>query len=73
MRNLVAAGNVSVVLAQDRDSFARNPAYLYLLRQEFGQHGTALRDLNNCGDESLAILKLAAAFGAELSELVDRE
>ncbi len=28
---LVAAGSVSVVLAQDRDRFARYPAYLYLL------------------------------------------
>ena len=60
-------------LAQDRDRFARNPAYLYLLREEFGQHGTALRAPNDRGNESLAILKLAATFGVESSELVDRE
>ena len=72
MRDLVAAGSVSAVLAQDRGKFARNPAYLYLLREEFGQYGTVLRDLNDRGDESLAILKLAATFGVEPSELVDR-
>ena len=31
VRDLVAAGGVSVVLAQDRDRFAREPAYHYLL------------------------------------------
>src|ERR687889_2872019 len=31
VRNLVAAGGVSVVLAQDRDRFSREPAYTYLL------------------------------------------
>src|ERR687897_369061 len=37
VRDLVAsgAGGVSVVLAQDRDRFAREPAYHYLLRREF--------------------------------------
>ena len=30
-RDLVAAGSVSVVLAQDRDRFAREPAYLFYL------------------------------------------
>src|SRR5215204_6513197 len=34
VRDLVASGGVSVVLAQDRDRFAREPAYLYLLREE---------------------------------------
>ena len=32
VRDLVAAGGVTVVLAQDRDRFAREPAYHYLLR-----------------------------------------
>jgi site-specific DNA recombinase len=32
VRDLVAAGGVSVVLAQDRDRFAREPAYHYFLR-----------------------------------------
>ena len=33
VRDLVAAGGVSVVLAQDRDRFAREPAYLFYLRR----------------------------------------
>jgi hypothetical protein len=41
VRDLVAAGGVSVVLAQDRDRFAREPAYLYPLRKEFEEHGAA--------------------------------
>jgi site-specific DNA recombinase len=52
VRDLVAAGGVSVVLAQDRDRFAREPAYHYLLRQEFEEHGTKIRALNDRGDES---------------------
>ena len=35
VRDLVATGGVSVVLAQDRDRFAREPAYHYLLKREF--------------------------------------
>ena len=38
MRDLVAVGGVSVVLAQDRDRIAREPAYHYLLRREFEEH-----------------------------------
>jgi len=52
VRDLVAAGGVSVVLAQDRDRFSREPAYTYLLRREFEEHGTALRALNDRGDDS---------------------
>lgn len=52
VRDLVALGGVSVVLAQDRDRLAREPAYLYLLRQEFAEHGTGLRALNDHGDDS---------------------
>src|ERR671927_251792 len=52
VRDLVAAGGVSVVLAQDRDRFAREPAYHYLLRKEFEEHGTKLRALNDRGDDS---------------------
>jgi site-specific DNA recombinase len=39
VRDLVQGGNVSVVLAQDRDRFAREPAYHYLLRREFEEYG----------------------------------
>ncbi|MDP9484181.1 MAG: recombinase family protein [Actinomycetota bacterium] len=52
VRDLVAAGGVSVVLAQDRDRFAREPAYAYLLRRELEEHGCKLRALNDRGDDS---------------------
>src|SRR5918997_573312 len=52
VRDLVAAGGVSVVLAQDRDRFAREPAYHYLLRQEFEKRGCKISALYDRGDES---------------------
>jgi site-specific DNA recombinase len=52
VRDLVVAGGISVVLAQDRDRFAREPAYHYLLRREFDEHGVKIRSLNDRGDES---------------------
>src|ERR671933_403555 len=52
LRELVAAGGVSVVLAQDRDRFSREPAYTYLLKREFEEHDTTLRSLNDRGDDS---------------------
>src|ERR687894_2441523 len=52
VRDLVAAGGKSVVLAQDRDRFAREPAYHYLLRGEFEEHGTKIRAMNDRGDDS---------------------
>src|SRR5918998_4191788 len=52
IRDLVGAGGVAVVLAQDRDRFAREPAYHYLLRREFDEHGVKIRSLNDRGDES---------------------
>ena len=52
VRDLVATGGVSVVLAQDRDRFAREPTYHYLLRREFEEQGTKIRALNDRGDES---------------------
>src|ERR687894_2259816 len=52
VRDLVAAGGVHVVLAQDRDRFAREPAYHYLLCKEFEEHGAKIRALNDRGDHS---------------------
>ena len=52
VRDLVAAGGISVVLAQDRDRFAREPAYHYLLRREFEEYGCKIRALNDRGDDS---------------------
>ena len=52
VRDLVAAGGVTVVLAQDRDRFAREPAYHYLLKREFEQYGTLIRSLSDRVDGS---------------------
>src|ERR671911_603627 len=52
IRDLVAAGGVSVVLAQDRDRFAREPAYHHLLRREFEEHDCEMCALNDRGDNS---------------------
>jgi site-specific DNA recombinase len=52
VRDLVITGSVSVVLAQDRDRFAREPAYHYLLKREFEEHGCKLQALNDRGDDS---------------------
>jgi site-specific DNA recombinase len=52
VRDLVAGGGVSVVLAQDRDRFAREPAYHYLLGEEFREYGCTLRALSDRGDDS---------------------
>ncbi len=35
IRDLVAAGGVYIVLAQDRDRLSREPAYIFILRTEF--------------------------------------
>ncbi len=52
VRDLVVACGVSVVLAQDRDRFSREPAYTYLLKREFEGHGCKMRALNDRGDDS---------------------
>src|SRR5918995_1841489 len=52
VRDLVAAGGVGLVLAQDRDRFAREPAYHYLLKKEFEEHCCNIRALNDRGDDS---------------------
>src|ERR671921_703322 len=52
VRDLVAGGGISMVLAQDRDRIAREPAYHYLLRKEFEEYGCKIRALNDRGDDS---------------------
>jgi site-specific DNA recombinase len=52
VRDLVQESDVCVVLAQDRDRFAREPAYVYLLREEFAEYGCKLRSVNDRGDDS---------------------
>src|SRR3712207_2114741 len=52
VRDLIAAGGVSVVLAQDRDRFSREPAYTYVLRRELEEYGTKMRALNDRGGDN---------------------
>src|SRR5215217_6949840 len=52
IRDLVAGGDIAVVLAQDRDRFAREPAYHYLLKREFEEYGARTRALNDRGDDT---------------------
>jgi site-specific DNA recombinase len=40
------------VLAQDRDRFAREPAFHYLLETEFGKYGTRLAAINDWGGDT---------------------
>jgi site-specific DNA recombinase len=52
VRDLVAAGVITFVLAQDRDRLARKPAYHYLLHREFEEYSCKMRSLNDRGDDS---------------------
>ena len=52
VRDLAETGGDSEALAHDRDRFAREPAYHYLLKREFEEHGAKIRALNDRGDES---------------------
>jgi site-specific DNA recombinase len=47
VRDLVAAGGIAVVVAQDRDRIARDPIITGWLQIQFEQHGTRLRALND--------------------------
>jgi site-specific DNA recombinase len=50
VRDLVAAGGVDIVLAQDRDRIARDPDILSLLRYEFAKHGCVVRAITDRSD-----------------------
>jgi len=52
VRDRVQSGGIDLVLAQDRDRFARMPELVYLLKYEFAKHGCKLRALNDRGDGS---------------------
>jgi site-specific DNA recombinase len=52
VRDRIAEGGVDLVLAQDRDRLAREPAYLVLLKLEFEERGAELRALNDRGGGS---------------------
>jgi len=49
VRGLVAAGDVSVVVAQDLDRLAREPEHYHLLRHEFEEKGCRLEFLSDVG------------------------
>jgi DNA invertase Pin-like site-specific DNA recombinase len=51
VRDLVAAGVTTLVVAQHRDRLARTPAYHYLLHLEFEEYGCKVRSLNDSGDD----------------------
>ena len=72
-KEVLRAGFHQLLRTEMPFGYDRVNSFEHCCREEFTQHGTALRDLNDRGDESLAILKLAATFGVEPSELVDRE
>lgn len=52
VRELVAGGGVSVVLAQDLDRISREPWHYEYLRSLFEDHRTELRSLDDSGDDS---------------------
>jgi len=52
LRDVVAGGGIDLVLCQDRDRMSREPAHVYILREELRAHGTSLRSLNDRGDDS---------------------
>ena len=52
VRELVEVGGVDLVLAQDRDRFAREPAFHFLLETEFTKYGTNLVAINDWGGDT---------------------
>jgi site-specific DNA recombinase len=48
----ISLGGVELVLCQDRDRISREPAHVYILREELLEYGTILRSLNDRGDDS---------------------
>jgi site-specific DNA recombinase len=52
VRDLVEAGGVAVVLAQDADRITRDPGHRALLDQEAERHGASFSALDDWGDDS---------------------
>jgi site-specific DNA recombinase len=65
VRDLVAAGGISAVLAQDLDRFARDPELHEHLRHEFSEHGCALVALDDPGATGAQLAKRERAKLAE--------
>jgi site-specific DNA recombinase len=49
----ISLGGVELVLCQDGDRISREPAHVYILREELLKYGTTLRSLNDPVDDSL--------------------
>jgi site-specific DNA recombinase len=52
VRDLVAAGGIDLVLAQDADRITRDPGHRAFLDDELAGHGCTLRALDDWGDDS---------------------
>ena len=52
VKELVSGGGVDAVLIQDRDRLSREPAYTFMLRQEFEKFGTVIRDPSGRNQEN---------------------
>ena len=79
VRDLVAAGVITLVLAQDHDRLACKPAYRYLLHREFREYGCKMRSLTDRGADSpegelkdSIIDELAKFEGAKTAERTSR-
>jgi site-specific DNA recombinase len=76
VRDVVSSGGIDLVLCQDRDRISREPAYRFLIDEEFRAHGTTLRCLNDRGDDSPegeltdGMLDLLAKY--EMSKILER-
>jgi len=52
VREIVETGSVDLVVAQDRDRIAREPAFHYLLETEFIRYSTKLTAINDWGGDT---------------------
>ena len=71
VRDLVEAGSIDAVLAQDADRITREPGHRAYLDDEFERHGTALRALDDWGDDSHEgqLLKYVKGWSAKSERL----
>jgi site-specific DNA recombinase len=66
-RRVVQGGGVDLVLATERDRVARKRGYVFMLEEEFREHGCALRTLEDKDDDS-AGERLLRAIKDEFAE-----
>jgi site-specific DNA recombinase len=67
IRRRVAQGGVDLVLAMERDRVARKRGYVFVLEEEFREHGCALRALED-KDEDSAEERLMRAIKDDFAE-----